>query len=160
MIVSRVLASLAHLGLVLELARDRLAALRAADHRHGDGRVLSVASLHADGLVDSGQLVPAALIVAAVFWHLRPALAGALIGLAAGWIPACLGLIALWCGFFRGRGAVRFTVVALAVVIGCALLGYSVPELGELGTRPGRPQHRRGRPVAAVRATDPPAASG
>ena len=60
-------------------------------------------------VVDSGQLIPAALIVAAVFWHHRPALAGALIGLAAGWIPACLGLIALWCGFYRGRGAVRFT---------------------------------------------------
>ena len=43
-------------------------------------------------LVDSGQLIPAALIVAAVFWHPRPAVAGALIGLAAGWIPACLGL--------------------------------------------------------------------
>ena len=83
-------------------------------------------------LVDSGQLIPAALIVAAVFWHIRPALAGALIGLAAGWIPACLGLIALWCGFFRGRGAVRFTVVAVAVVVSCAhSLGYWVPELGD-----------------------------
>ena len=60
-------------------------------------------------LVDSGQLIPAALIVAAVFWYTRPAVAGVLIGLAAGWIPACLGLIALWCGFYRGRGAVRFT---------------------------------------------------
>ncbi len=74
-------------------------------------------------LVDSGQLIPSALIVAAVFWHLRPAVAGALIGLAAGWIPACLGLIALWCGFYRGRGAVRFVTVALAVVIGCAIAG-------------------------------------
>jgi hypothetical protein len=80
-------------------------------------------------VVDSGQLIPAALIAAAVLWHLRPALAGALIGLAAGWIPACLGLIALWCGFFIGRGALRFTAVALAVVCSCALLGYSVPDL-------------------------------
>ncbi len=90
-------------------------------------------------VVDSGQLIPAALIVAAVLWHVRPALAGALIGLAAGWIPACLGLIALWCGFFIGRGAMRFTAVALAVVCGCALLGYSVPGPGGSGHEPSAP---------------------
>ena len=28
-------------------------------------------------VVDSTQLIPSALIVAAVFWHLRPAVAGA-----------------------------------------------------------------------------------
>src|SRR5205085_6228384 len=78
-------------------------------------------------LVDSGQLIPAALIVAALVWHHRPALAGVLIGLAAGWVPACLGLIALWGGYFLGRGAVRFTLVAVSVVIGCAVLGHWVP---------------------------------
>src|SRR5262249_6336465 len=82
-------------------------------------------------LVDSGQLIAAALIVAAVYWHTRPALAGTLIGLAAGWIPACLGLIALWWGFFLRRGARRFVLVALAVVTGCAVLGHGVPGLGE-----------------------------
>jgi hypothetical protein len=80
-------------------------------------------------LVDSGQLVAAALIVAAIFWYTRPALAGALIGLAAGWIPACLGLIALWFGFYRGRGAWRFTLVAVGVVTACALVGHGVPGL-------------------------------
>ena len=48
-IVSRVLASLAHRGAGARPAGDRLAALRAADHGHGDGRVLSAAPLHADG---------------------------------------------------------------------------------------------------------------
>jgi hypothetical protein len=128
-IVSRVLASLAHLGLVFTLL--------ALGWRHYErpltGMAMAACYLLLPytrmELVDSGQLVPAALIVAAVYWHLRPALAGALIGLAAGWIPACLGLIALWCGFYRGRGAVRFTVLAVAVVAGCALLGYWVPEL-------------------------------
>ena len=38
-------------------------------------------------VVDSGQLISAALIILAVFWHTRPAVAGVLIGLAAGWIP-------------------------------------------------------------------------
>ena len=83
-------------------------------------------------LVDSGQLIPAALIVAAVFWHNRPALAGALIGLAAGWVPACLGLIALWCGFYQGTrrsGDSRSSRSSLCVM--CALLGYLVPELRE-----------------------------
>jgi hypothetical protein len=82
-------------------------------------------------MVDSGQLISAALIVAAVFWYTRPALAGVLIGLAAGWIPACLGLIALWSGFYRGRGALRFTLVAVGVVSGCALGAHWVPALAE-----------------------------
>ena len=94
------LASLAHLGLVLGLL--------GIGWRHFDrpltGMAMAACYLLLPytrmALVDSGQLIPSALIIAAVFWHLRPALAGALIGLAAGWMPACLGLIALWCGFF------------------------------------------------------------
>jgi len=129
-IVSRVLASLAHLSLVVTLL--------AIGWRHFERPITGMAMAACYlllpytrmAVVDSGQLIPAALIAAAVLWHLRPALAGALIGLAAGWIPACLGLIALWCGFFIGRGALRFTTVALAVVCSCALLGYWVPDLG------------------------------
>jgi hypothetical protein len=130
-IVSRVLASIAHLGLVLGLI--------GIGWRFFDRPLTGIAMAACYlllpytrmALVDSGQLIPAALIVAAVFWHTRPALAGALIGLAAGWVPACLGLIALWCGFYRRRGAVRFTAVAVAVVAICALAGYWVPVLSE-----------------------------
>jgi hypothetical protein len=126
-----VLASLAHIGLVLGLL--------AIGWRHFE-RPLTGMSMAACYLllpytrmavVDSGQLISAALIVGAVFWHLRPAVAGVLIGLAAGWIPACLGLVALWAGFFHGRGVAKFTLVALGVVIGCALLGAWVPGLAE-----------------------------
>jgi hypothetical protein len=128
-IVSRVLASLAHLSLV--------ATLLAIGWRHFERPITGMAMAACYlllpytrmAVVDSGQLIPAALIAAAVLWHLRPALAGALIGLAAGWIPACLGLIALWCGFFIGRGALRFTAVALAVVCCCGLGGYMAPDL-------------------------------
>ncbi len=128
-IVGRVLASLAHVALV--------ASLLAIGWRHFErpltGMAMAACYLLLPytriALVDSGQLISAALIAAAVFWYQRPAVAGVLIGLAAGWIPACLGLIALWCGFFRGRGAVRFTVVAVAVVAACGLLGYFVPEV-------------------------------
>jgi hypothetical protein len=80
-------------------------------------------------VVDSGQLVPAALVVWAVAFYLRPAWAGAMIGLAAGWMPACLGLVPLWAGFYRGRGAIRFSIVALAVVVSGGCLALAVPDL-------------------------------
>ena len=48
-IVSRVLASLAHAGAGRRLAGDRLAPLRASADGHRDGRVLFVAPLHAHG---------------------------------------------------------------------------------------------------------------
>jgi hypothetical protein len=129
-IVSRVLASLAHLGLALGLL--------AIGWRHFERPVTGMAMATCYlllpytrmSLVDSGQLVPAALIIAAVLWHRRPALAGGLIGLAAGWMPACLGLFALWVGFYRGRGAVKFAAVAVSVIAGCVLLGLIGP-LGE-----------------------------
>jgi hypothetical protein len=128
-ILSRVLASFAQLGLGLGLL--------GIGWRHFDRPLTGMAMVACYlllpytrmALVDSGQLIPSALIVAAVFWHLRPALAGALIGLAAGWMPACLGLIALWCGFFRGRGAIKFVTVAVAVVVCCALFGRFGPAL-------------------------------
>jgi hypothetical protein len=128
-VVSRVLASLAHLGLVFGLL--------AIGWRHFDRPLTGMAMMACYlllpytrmALVDSGQLIPSALIIAAVFWHMRPALAGALIGLAGGWMPACLGLIPLWCGYFRGRGAIRFVSVAVGVVICCALFGRFGPAL-------------------------------
>jgi hypothetical protein len=131
-IVSRVLASLAHMALVVGLL--------GIGWRHFE-RLLTGMAMAACylllpytrmELVDSTQLIPSALIVAAVFWHLRPAVAGLLIGLAAGWLPACLGLVPLWCGFYRGRGAMRFVTVALAIVIGCAIVG----RWGGLGNWP------------------------
>lgn len=128
-ILSRVLASLAHLGLV--------AGLIAVGWWHFDRPIagLAMATCYLIlpytriALVDSGQIVPAALIVGAVAFYNRPALAGGLIGLAAGWMPACLGLLALWTGFYRSRGGVRFIAVGLGVVVTCAALGWMVPEL-------------------------------
>jgi hypothetical protein len=130
-VVSRVLASMAHIGLVVGLL--------AIGWRHFERPITGMAMAACYlllpytrvAVVDSGQLISAALIIGAVFWHQRPAVAGVLIGLASGWIPACLGLIALWAGFFYGRGMVRFLCVALAVVCGCAILGYWMPGLSE-----------------------------
>jgi hypothetical protein len=130
-IVQRVLAGLAHVGLVLGL----LAIGWKLFERPITGMAMAACYLLLPytrmALVDSGQLLAAALIVGAVVWHSRPALAGVLIGLAAGWIPACLGLIALWCGFYRRRGAGRFMIVSVSVVAGCALLGLWVAPLQE-----------------------------
>ncbi len=130
-IVSRVLASIAHLGLVLGLVGIGWRLFERPLTGIAMAACYVLLPYTRMALVDSGQLVPAALIIAAVFWHNRPALAGALIGLAAGWVPACLGLIALWCGFYRRRGALRFTVLAVAVVVICALVGFWVPVLSD-----------------------------
>ncbi len=129
-IVSRILAVLAHSGLVT--------GLMLIGWRHFDRPITGLAMAACYlllpytrmAVVDSGQLISAALIILAVFWHARPSVTGALIGLAAGWIPACLGLIALWAGFYRGRGMNRFLIVACSVAVVCALLSVSIPELG------------------------------
>jgi hypothetical protein len=130
-IARRVLAALAHVALVLGL----LGIGWRLFERPITGMAMAACYLLLPytrmALVDSGQLISAALIIAAVFWYTRPALAGVLIGLAAGWIPACLGLIALWCGFYRGRGALRFTLVAAGSVTACALVAHWIPGLAE-----------------------------
>ncbi len=129
-ILKRVLACLAHLGLVIGLI--------AVGWKHFDRPIagLSVATCYLllpysrFALVDTGQLIPAALIVTALVFYSKPSLAGALIGLAAGWMPACVGLLPLWAGFYRRRGFWRFVGVGLGVTATCCLLGLTVPGLG------------------------------
>jgi hypothetical protein len=136
-IVSRVLAGLSHLALV--------SCLIVVGWRHFDRPIsgLAVATCYLIApytriaVVDSGQLVPAALTVGALALYTRPACAGALIGLAAGWMPACLGLIPLWIGFYRGRGALRFAAAGLIVVATCGLLAAAIPGLAVWGRAMG-----------------------
>jgi hypothetical protein len=130
-IVSRVLAALAHIALVLGLIAIGWKHFERPISGFAMATCYLVLPYTRMSLVDSGQLISSALIVLAVLFHTRPVLAGALIGLAAGWIPACLGLIALWCGFLRGRKALRFAGASLAVVLVCAGLGLWVPGLRE-----------------------------
>ncbi|QEH33017.1 hypothetical protein OJF2_15120 [Aquisphaera giovannonii] len=128
-VLSRVLAMLAHSALV---AAFMLIGWRVFDRPIAG---LSMAACYLllpytrMAVVDSGQLISAALILHAVCWSSRPSLTGVLIGLAAGWIPACLGLIPIWASFYRGRGTVRFLIVGCSVAVVCALLGASIPEL-------------------------------
>ena len=129
--LARVLASLGQIGLVV--------ALIVVGWKHfgrpSDG--LSVATCYLllpytrIALVDCGQIIPSAMIVTAIVVHARPRLAGALIGLAGGWMPACLGLVPLWGGFYRGRGAIHFVSVATGSVAGSLVLSQTIPGLGE-----------------------------
>src|SRR5260370_27443295 len=66
--------------------------------------------------------MPAAFIAAALVVYTKPSLAAALIGLAAGWMPACIGLLPLWAGFYRRQGFWRFVGVGVAVAVVCFLL--------------------------------------
>jgi len=128
-ILKRVLALLAQLALV--------AGLIAVGWRHFERPIagLSVATCYLllpyarFALVDNGQLIPSALIIVAVAFYLRPIVAGVLIGLAAGWMPACLGLLPLWAGFYRKRGFWRFTTAGIGVAVFCGLVGFGVPSL-------------------------------
>jgi hypothetical protein len=61
---------------------------------------------------------PMALIVWAVAWYRRPALAGLLLGLATGTVYFPLLILPVWWSFYRGRGTGRFLG---ATVLSCGL---------------------------------------
>jgi len=79
-------------------------------------------------LVDSGQAFPAALITAAIALHKMPWITGLLIGLAAGWMPACLGILPVWVGYYKGRKRWRFVLASLTLVLVSALIGMDIPD--------------------------------
>lgn len=127
-ILSRVLALVGHLGIVL--------AILAVGWRHFGRRIAGLAAASCYLLlpytrieiVDSGQVVPAALIVGAIAMFERPWLAGLLIGLAGGWMPPCLGLIPLWAGFYWGRGARAFLLGSIGVGATCGVMGLVLTQ--------------------------------
>jgi hypothetical protein len=80
-------------------------------------------------LLDSGQLVAASLFVLALSAYRKPAAAGALVGAGAAWMPAAFGLIPLWAGFYWGRGAWRFLLVALSILTVALLATWQWPEV-------------------------------
>ena len=67
------------------------------------------------------HVLPAALVVWAVFFYRRPLVAGMLLGLATGVIYYPIFLLPLWVGFYWHRGLLRFAVgflAMLALVVG------------------------------------------
>jgi hypothetical protein len=127
-ILSRILATISHLTIVISLI--------VIGWRHFLRPItgLSAAVAYAIlpytriALVDSGQTIPAALITASIACYKRPWITGLLIGLAAGWMPACLGIIPLWIGFYKGRKRWRFTLAGLSLVLVSALIGIDLPD--------------------------------
>lgn len=130
-VLKRLMAVLAHAGLVVGLLL--------VGWRHFERPTIGLAMAACYvimpytriALVDSGQLLPAALIVGAVLAYRRPGRAGALIGLAGGWMPAALGLIPLWAGFYWGRGLRRFLAAAAAVVAACGAAALAISPLDD-----------------------------
>ena len=128
-ILKRVLACLGHVGLVV--------ALIAVGWRHFDRPIagLSVASCYLllpytrFAWWTPGRSSPRRSSSRPFVFYTRPSVAGTLIGLAAGWMPACIGLIPLWAGFYRRRGFWRFTGVGVAVALTCGVMGLTIPGL-------------------------------
>ena len=124
-----------------------LEAFRAADRGPFGGGLLFDAPLYARGRGRWRTTVAGGPSSSRRSWRMaRPAVAGLAIGLAAGWMPATIGLIPLWAGFYRGRGLPRFASAALGTVALCAANRLEFPSLADLGARPGRPQSGRRRP--------------
>jgi hypothetical protein len=63
------------------------------------------------------HVLPAALVVWAVFAYRRPMIAGILLGLATGVIYYPIFLLPLWVGFYWHRGLLRFSVGFLAMLV-------------------------------------------
>jgi hypothetical protein len=124
--LARILACLAQIGLVVSLI--------AVGWRHFERPIagLSVATCYLIlpytriALVDSSQLVPAALIVSALVAYRNPWISGPLIGFSAAWMPASLGLLPLWAGFYRKRGFLPFLLLSCGVFGGSILCAIFV----------------------------------
>ena len=81
------------------------------------------------------HVAPAMLLVWAVAAYRRPAIAGVLLGLAAGMIYYPLFLLPLWFGFYWRRGAIRFAfgiILAMAVLV--TSLALNSPDLDSFTT--------------------------
>jgi hypothetical protein len=125
--LARLLACLAQIGLVVGLL--------IVGWRHFERPIagLAVATCYLllpysrFALADSSQLVPACLIVLAILFYRMPIFSGILIGISAAWMPASIGLIPLWTGFYRGRGWILFGPIALGVFATSVLLAIFVP---------------------------------
>lgn len=136
-VLSRVLAAAAHVSLAVCLA------LIGSRHFGRPSIGLSAAVCHLAlpytriAVVDSGQLVAAALILWAVWRHRSPIAAGAFVAAATAWIPGCLGLLPIWASYYRGWGVGRFLGSASATLAICAAPAWMLPEAGDFAAALG-----------------------
>lgn len=133
----RLAAALGHLGITLGLL---LIGVRHFE-RPSIGLGMSLSYLLLPycriALIDSGQLVAGALVVMSLALYRKPPIAGLLLGIAAAWMPAAIGLIPLWAGFYWGRGLRRFLLVAVGVTLGAYLVARGFPQIEELALASG-----------------------
>jgi len=81
---------------------------------------------------------PAVFLVWSVYCYRRPVLCGVLLGVAAGSVFFPFLLFPLWFGFYRGRGAIRFTAgFALATTLSLALTALVLWSRGEFSRHLG-----------------------
>ncbi len=78
---------------------------------------------------DLTHVFPAALLLGAFACYRRPLIAGLLLGTAAGLVYFPVVLFPLWFGFYRGRGAGRFAVAFLLVLLAVGTYFYVENEL-------------------------------
>lgn len=131
LVLSRVSATLAHIGLFVGLWLIGVRHFERSLSGLAPAACYLLLPYTRIALVDTVQLVPAALVIAAILVYDRPAWAGAWIGLASGWMPACLALVPLWFGFYRGSGAWRFALVSLGVLVVGAIFAALLPGLSD-----------------------------
>ena len=113
---TRITAILGHLAVVLGIV---LIGYRHFDNVHTGVAMASLYLLLPYTAQMTGQVdhvVPGALLVWAVVTYRRPALAGILVGLAAGVIYYPIFLLPLWCSFYWRRGLFRF-LIGVGVVL-------------------------------------------
>ena len=132
----KTIAVFAHLAVVVGLV---LIGYRHFDNFHTG---VAVASLYLLTLYTSqmvgriDHVLPAALLVWAVQFYRRPAVAGLLVGLAGGVIYFPLYLLPLWCSFYWRRGLIRFAIgVVAAFLLLVLLLAFSPEGLGSFASQ-------------------------
>ena len=76
------------------------------------------------GRVD--HVIPAALLVWAIYFYRQPLTAGIFIGLAAGVVYYPLFLLPLWVSFYWQRGLMRFSIGVLSMLLSGVFLAYMV----------------------------------
>lgn len=142
----RILALLCHLGIVVGLVfvgwrqfQDLHAGMAAATFYLLLPYTYLLIPYGPLGVGQWDQVLPAALVVWAVFCYRMPTLSGMLLGLATGAVGFPLVLFPVWVSFYRGRGAGRFALsyflfAALCLVVTAISLSLSDALMQNLHT--------------------------
>lgn len=135
--LKRLMAALGHVGITLGLVGIGTRIFQRRTVGLGMAVAFLILPYTRIALIDSGQLVAAALVVLAVAAYRRPAVAGLALAVAGAWMPPAAGLIPAWAGFYWGRGLRRFVAVALPVLAAAWLVGATVPAVSRLAVECG-----------------------